>query len=781
MASHPYARPLTSPSRAVSSESTHESAQQAQQQQIRLFSPTNMKVPHGITVPYLAQQLPLTTLSHHSELRIQPGAAALPQPSEAAATRSTNPIKPLSCTCRFCNCTLSSSSNRRRHERLKHATELQSHLNTLAAGASRKQSSENAFVKPNDATAMVSLVGAECKEQEEMSLSMAEPCGLPSSAAAANSEPTKERDAIDHAFSDLHFAESEQAASADTELLKSSKRETIEADDVLGAVDDETKEEDGQVVMEDIAEELTGDSPPHQLMKQPAHPTESVQLMDPTQPAASVHPEESVQPVELVQSVEPVQPPEPLQATVATEPAADEVLQAVGARPLLQEEDLQTACYPFLQWLTSPCMTACEALVKSKRVKSLSQLIPIKCSLRFIFALLYESRAIDVIDLKVLLRLSVCQALYQSIVDRQVGSGRTHQIFLLVKKLLVFLSSSESAKTRQFVQPTAYESYLYVDNICSESSNQRKQEARNRMVLGITGARGALTKPREVFQIPKTWSGGATAAAQVPAAPAAIPTEQVAFAAAAAAQHSTEGDSINQVMTKEELGTVTQASLAYLNSMVGLYADSQSSGSVVPESNTDILFVHHLITATLCLGLAPRSQVLQQLRIGSSLTKEADGRYWIRMLAEQSKNGRPTMFALAVQLTPAYDVYLEFVRPHLWRRTALAGTGMAQHDYVFFKRNGAAPRTDFSSSTSLVTQQILGRPVNAHAFRSSLITTFYSSGASEAEMSMLASIMAHDPATQRDFYYKPKHSEAAVQASQRMVNQLLISTATNTR
>ena len=40
-------------------------------------------------------------------------------------------------------------------------------------------------------------------------------------------------------------------------------------------------------------------------------------------------------------------------------------------------------------------------------------------------------------------------------------------------------------------------------------------------------------------------------------------------------------------------------------------------------------------------------------------------------------------------------------------------------------------------------------------------------------MSLLASIMAHDPATQRNFYYKPKHSQAAQQVSQRMVNQLL--------
>jgi hypothetical protein len=412
-------------------------------------------------------------------------------------------------------------------------------------------------------------------------------------------------------------------------------------------------------------------------------------------------------------------------------------------------------------------MTATEALVKEKRVKSTSQLAPIKNMLKFIFALLYESKAIDTIDLKALLQLSVVQALYQTLVDRQVGSGRMHQIFLLVKKILVYLSSAESVKTRQFVQPTAYESYLYVENICSESSNQRKQEARNRMVLGIHGARGALAQPKEVFEIPKTWSGG-----NVPnrAAPAIVtPLRPVGNAApvvpqqhltAAASEAPTS--SPNQTMTKEELSSVTQACLAYLS-------DTASMGAA--DSASDLNFMHYLVTATLCLGLAPRSQVLQQLRLGSSFTREADGQYWIRMRAEQSKNGRPTLFALASQLTPAYDKYLQSVRPRMLARSATAADD--QHDYVFFKRSGAAPRTDFSSSTCLVTQQVLGRSVNAHTFRSSLITTFYSSGATEAEMSMLASIMAHDPATQRNFYYKPKHSQAAQQAGQRMVNQLL--------
>ena len=62
----------------------------------------------------------------------------------------------------------------------------------------------------------------------------------------------------------------------------------------------------------------------------------------------------------------------------------------------------------------------------------------------------------------------------------------------------------------------------------------------------------------------------------------------------------------------------------------------------------------YLVTSTLCLGLAPRSQVLKQLQLGTSFEKnEDDGRYWVRLLAEMSKNGKPTTFALPLELTPA--------------------------------------------------------------------------------------------------------------------------------
>lgn len=203
----------------------------------------------------------------------------------------------------------------------------------------------------------------------------------------------------------------------------------------------------------------------------------------------------------------------------------------------------------------------------------------------------------------------------------------------------------------------------------------------------------------------------------------------------------------------------------------------------------DHVYMAYLVTALLCLCMAPRSQVLRQLRIGSSLIKEADGRYWVRLLADMCKNGKPTLFAIPEILTPAVDYYLTNVRPrmvarqqschspaavHVSEPESASGTCTSIiHDYVFCKNNGAAPRADFSTCTNLVTWQIIGRSVNAHAFRAAVITTFYGANASQADMETLAAIMSHDSATARNYYFRPEHMRAAEDTAQRMMEQLL--------
>ncbi len=399
---------------------------------------------------------------------------------------------------------------------------------------------------------------------------------------------------------------------------------------------------------------------------------------------------------------------------------------------------------------------------------------------------------------------------------------------LLVKKVLVFLSSCESSLRHQFLPPNTYESYMYVESICADSSSRRRQETRNRAMLGIQTSkqlhqsqpmRSTPALATDAFTMPSMYGHSAETppAVNKPIIPPPTATTELlspAAVPAAAAALTTVDLSPNEI-TRDELKAVASGTLAYLKLRDPTY------------------YVHHLVTATFCLGLAPRSQVLKQLRLGSSFVKEADGRWWVRMIGETMKNGKPTVFALPKQLTEPFDYYFATIRPELLRQHG----GSDVHDFAFFKKNGTAPRKDFSELTALATTQLIGRAVNPHAFRSvtapssgarpkpsnartqtrtlalslhtvlclvfydirlhahsltctldpsamercvlvntlcsfrsAVITAFYEeTGASDTQMGVLAQLMCHDLETAKGFYYKPKMKTAAIDASDRML------------
>jgi len=238
------------------------------------------------------------------------------------------------------------------------------------------------------------------------------------------------------------------------------------------------------------------------------------------------------------------------------------------------------------------------------------------------------------------------------------------------------------------------------------------------------------------------------------------------------------------------------------------------------------LYARYLVTATFCLGLAPRSQILKQLRIGSSFVKE-NGRYWMKLLAEQSKDGKPTLLAIPDALTQAYDHYLEHVRPLIAvkkNRTQTSSSGVAitpggvvaaaavaaaaaaavtqhtvpaevprlggsssgwrQHgadydEYVFVKRDGSGPRPEFTSFTTAITLKLLGKVLTAHSFRTSVITSYYESGATQSEMDTLARLMSHDSATAKAHYFRPQFTKSAVDTNSKVASFLMMEGGAN--
>ncbi len=387
-----------------------------------------------------------------------------------------------------------------------------------------------------------------------------------------------------------------------------------------------------------------------------------------------------------------------------------------GMPLLLSDADMQAACYGFLRWLTHPPLTQFEAGVKLKRVKTMAALQPIRCNLRFVFTLLSSKQVTNKADLHELTSLETCQTLFDALGERGVGSARTHAIALLVKKVLVFLSTSESTAKRQFLPPTMYDSFLFVDGICCANSLRRKQESRNRALLGLHAskqlAQGSAHQASKPFYIPTTWSSDAPDSASSPTGRRA----DVSPASSPASFAPPAASSCNE-LSKAELQQVTKGCLASLRELM----TAPAGGDVEAQKGSLRWFQSLLATCMFCLGLAPRSQVLKQLRLGSTFTKHADDqKWWVSLLADMSKNGRPVLFSFPQILTPIIDEFIATVRPRLLAPAAADSSESADHMYLFVKFNGS-PRTDFSGLTSAATQYTIGRPVNAHAFRSAVM------------------------------------------------------------
>ena len=99
------------------------------------------------------------------------------------------------------------------------------------------------------------------------------------------------------------------------------------------------------------------------------------------------------------------------------------------------------------------------------------------------------------LTLSTFVQLDVCRRLLAALKQRGVKSGRIHTIFLMVKKILVYLSSHQSEQTKQYIQPTSLASFHFVTAVCSEATSLRKAEARDRQVLGTTGIKSSSSKP----------------------------------------------------------------------------------------------------------------------------------------------------------------------------------------------------------------------------------------------------------------------------------------------
>jgi hypothetical protein len=402
----------------------------------------------------------------------------------------------------------------------------------------------------------------------------------------------------------------------------------------------------------------------------------------------------------------------------------------------VKDNDFHRICGTFLEWLAQPPCSSIETAVKTRRVVTDAQTHPVKYNLKYIINAVVTSEPAMNIDTLTLLRfqeLPVCKVVVSVMEKKRVGAARLHTVLLLIKKVLVFLCYTESEEKKQYLTPNIYSSYQYVASLCSEASQRRKRDARDRSTLGIA--------PSSFFENTAARIAGSTE------------------------QDEPSSTTIKMVptMTKDQLSTITSRCLATLNQLMlkplSNYTRERTLAHALSRQ-----FARLLVTSLLCPGLAPRSQVLKKLQIGTSLSMER-GQYWMKLASKDSKNSRPVLVPIAKELTRPISFYVETVRPNLVRGK--------HNQYMFLKRSGDGPREEFSFFTRPITQDFVGVAFNAHAFRAGVITTFWQSGATEADMVALAHTMAHDHTTARNYYFKPKLEDASLFANDRMSRILL--------
>lgn len=152
----------------------------------------------------------------------------------------------------------------------------------------------------------------------------------------------------------------------------------------------------------------------------------------------------------------------------------------------------------FITWLQEPSASEVERLVKARRVTKESQIKPIKTNLRYIYSIIVQHHICtkDFVSLSVFSQLETCKILFKALEKRQSGPARVHTVFLLVKKIIVYLSTKESLRLKEYRPPTLMSSYHYVTAICSEFTTQRKSLTADRSLLG----RSHLEVPASLVQ-----------------------------------------------------------------------------------------------------------------------------------------------------------------------------------------------------------------------------------------------------------------------------------------
>ena len=217
-------------------------------------------------------------------------------------------------------------------------------------------------------------------------------------------------------------------------------------------------------------------------------------------------------------------------------------------------------------------------------------------------------------------------------------------------------------------------------------------------------------------------------------------------------------DTDPSLMNTAQLSLVANKSMEWLK----VFCENQAAGNehdIITRAEAT-MYAKYLLVCMLSNHPSQRSEIFRLLEPEKTMflvsQEGASGippvQVWeIRIPPAQTKSNKPVIMQFTAQISRFIDVYNNAIRPMVFSTLA------SQSNLLFPDRNGN-PRSDFSSWTRQVTQEIIGIPINAHAFRHAQITSLYNDpNTTTASLEFMANSMGHTVETQKTFYRSIQH------------------------
>lgn len=451
--------------------------------------------------------------------------------------------------------------------------------------------------------------------------------------------------------------------------------------------------------------------------------------------------------------------------------------------------------HPFIRFLSIAPVTPLEQTIKQRRLETIQQEIVIKSNLKFICNILLQKQIVnnpDDLKLSHFAQVLTAQTIHDHLIKQNVKHERKYQIFLLLKKLCIFLVSKQSESSGVYLLPqNTIPAYNFVEAVAHESCSLRKQETKNRHV-GIVLSQNNATSSHNSRQASNSASVHSMTNSHRSHGHSLVDSDE------SGDNNNGQNNALSPVVrksnsyvpTQEELSLLAKSSLDYMKEVIQLPSILQQDKSAA------LLFAQYLLMSLLTLTATPRSQILKVLNMGITAASNRtasinldeqptvtlfyeEDHYIVRVPAALSKDRQPVVLRIPDLLTEYFNFYLKYVRGLLLpKHTTFIDLG------YFFTSSIGGSKSSFVSWTNKISQLVIGREINPHNFRASVVSMYYkntnnnSSSSSDRDMLILSQLMSHSPQVQQQYYFKVQREQESKRVNEQISQMLGVASTT---